>query len=390
MMSQVVLLVISILSAILLYWIYDGYGRVLQAAVRLRPPGSKGVDDSEEDLPRVVVMLTVHDEEEVIEDRLRNLAETAYPTDRLRILVVSDNSTDQTNEIVAGFAGEKPAIEIELFAPAVSTGKSDAQNQAMETIDEEVVVFTDAGTWFHRECVRNLVRRLADPAVGMVDPELEFNQDRSAVSEGQGWYWRYERKLRRLESELGILAVGSGACMAVRRSLLDPIHSGVGEDCQVPLMVVGKGSLVVQEPEARAVDEMPSRSGSELRTRARMTARNLVGTLQRPRLLNPLLHPGVAFGLWSHKLLRWLSPIWLLCLLGATSGLGLSGGAFAGAGLAPVIFVVLAGIGFLGDLAGMRFPLAGHAWSFSLANLGFAWGILKACSGRTITRYSSS
>ncbi len=386
-MWEFVCLAIALLSTAVLYWVYDGYGRGLGVAFRLRRPGSRDTAESEEDLPAVVVMLTVHDEEDVIEDRLRNLSETVYPPGRLRILVVSDNSTDRTNEIVAGMTGDPHGIE--LFAPAVSNGKSDAQNQAMEIIDEEVVVFTDAGTWFDRDCIRHLVRRLVDPKVGMVDPELEFSRDDSTVAEGQGWYWKYERKLRRLESDLGILAVGSGACMAVRRSLLDPMHEGVGEDCQVPLMVVEKGCLVVQEPQAKAIDRMPSEFGSELRTRARMTARNLVGTLERPRLVNPFLHPGIAFGLWSHKLLRWSSPVWLLGLLAATATLGLLGGTFAALGLVPLVFLGLVGFGLLGSLLGVSFPLAGHAWSFTLANLGFAWGILKACSGRTITRYSS-
>lgn len=378
---------IGLVCLLLLYWVYDGYGRFLAVLVRLRPK-TPAMMSPDEDLPSTVVMLTVHDEARVIRARIENLLELVYPSDRLRILVVSDRSTDGTDEIVREMAGADSRVE--LLPVPDSNGKSDAQNRAISQIDEEIVVFTDAGTSFHPECVRAMNRRFADERVGMVDAELGFELGDSSVSRGQGWYWIYERRLRRLESDLGMLAVGSGACMAVKRGLLSPLSDVVGEDCQIPLMVVDRGAVVVQEPLARATDTMPSEPGAELRTRARMTARNLIGTFAMPHLLLPFRRPGVAFGLWSHKVLRWLSPVWLS---GAILGLGvagLGGGVWTVAATLPALVVLLSLLGWVGDRLGLRIPLAGSMWTFMLANVGFGWGLAKALVGARITRYSSS
>lgn len=386
-MPEIVLpsLAMTMVGAIMLGWVFDGYARTLAIWSWMRrsnppvaPSGSR---------PTVAIMLTVHDEEATIEARLRNLSETRYPRELLEIVVVSDRSTDATDAIVHALAGEHPEIRLESFDD--SSGKSDAQNRALEAIEAEVVVFTDADTTFDPECIERLMSRFDDEQVGMVDAELRFDADHSAVGRSQGWYWRYERRVRRLESELGLLAVGSGACLAVRRSLLRTLPANVGEDCVVPLMVVASGRRVVQESTALAWDSMPSDPKRELQTRARMTARNIIGTLSYPRLLNPMSNPGLAFGLWSHKLLRWLSPLWLFLLLVGAIALGFAGGAWRFVWMIPASLAILAVLGANAHHLRVRVPLAGAIWSFLLANLGFAWGICRVLRGTTAARYRS-
>ena len=106
--------------------------------------------------------------------------------------------------------------------------------------------------------------------------------------------------------------------MAVRRQLLRPLPAHVGDDCIIPLDVVAAGALVRHAATAIAHDVNETRIHRELRARARMTARNWTGTWMHPRLLSPLHHPGFAFALWSHKLLRWLSPV-LLAMMGGSA-----------------------------------------------------------------------
>ena len=377
--ATTITLCIGTVSMFMLYWIYDGYGRFLRV---LAPSGEPSTDPPEEELPGVAVMLTVHNEQDVIERRLSNLIELEYPRDRFRIVVTSDRSTDSTNDIVERFAREHDLVQ--LVNCTDSTGKSDAQNRALRSVSEEVVVFTDAETRLDGSCIRAMAGRFTDPQVGMVDAELTFDRDANAISEGQGWYWSYERMLRRLEGRLGILAVGSGACMAVRRTALDPLREGVGEDCQVPLMVVRKGLRVVQEPRALAVDNMPSQVGSEIRTRARMTARNWRGTFDYPSVLFSFRRPLLAFGLWSHKVLRWLSPIFLALFIATLLTLGFLDRGCRLVLIAPVaivFFSVLGGFGLSRD------RISRTMFSFMLANAGFLLGLWYAWTGTSIMRY---
>ena len=386
-MPEIILpaLVSALVGFVMLGWVFDGYARVLAIWAWFHRVGpSSPASDSK---PTVAILLTVHDEEAVIAARLRNLVETRYPRELLEIVVVSDRSGDATDEIVRDFARKHPEIRLEPFDD--TSGKSDAQNRALDGIEAEVVVFTDAETAFDPDCVDRLVSRFADERVGMVDAELRFDANDSSVGRSQGWYWRYERRVRRLESDLGLLSVGSGACLAVRKNLVRTLPANVGEDCVLPLMVVASGRGVVQESTALAWDSMPTDPSRELQTRARMTARNIIGTLSYPRLLNPISNPGPAFSLWNHKLLRWLSPLWLCLLLAGTIALGFAGGAWQLGWLIPTIFAILAVLGANADRLRVRIPLAGPTWSFLLANLGFAWGICRVLRGTTSARYGS-
>lgn len=386
-MPEIILpaLVSAMVGFVMLGWVFFGYVRVLAIWARFHRDSASTVATAPG--PTVAILLTVHDEEAKIAARLGNLVETRYPRDLLQIVVVSDRSTDATDGIVRDLARKHPEIRLESCDD--TSGKSDAQNRALRRIEAEIVVFTDADTSFDPDCISCLMSRFEDERVGMVDAELRFESDASSVGRSQGWYWRYERRVRRLESDLGLLAVGSGACLAVRRTLIRTLPDNVGEDCVVPLMVVASGRRVVQEPTALAWDSMPSDPGRELRTRARMTARNIIGTLSYPRLLDPISNPGSAFSLWNHKLLRWLSPLWLCLLLAGTITLGFAGGAWQFGWVIPAIFAILAVLGANAERLRVRIPLAGPTWSFLLANLGFAWGICRVLGGSTSARYKS-
>ena len=172
-----------------------------------------------------------------------------------------------------------------------------------------VVIFTDAGSRFEPDFIRRIVAVFSDPSVGAADGHLLFTSDNdNQIAQSQGFYWRYELSLREAESRLGILAVASGACLAVRKQVFRRMDLSIGEDCIVPLDVVTQGLRVVHVPEAIAYDAMENDPEREFRTRVRMTLRNWQGTWSRPQLLNPYKYPGYAFALWSHKLFRWLSP----------------------------------------------------------------------------------
>ena len=374
-----------VFSVAALYYIYDGYLRLLQVLRLAFKYSNNPKPIIERKLPSVTVLLTVFNEAAVIVERLQNILSSDYPPHLLEVLVASDGSTDETEDLVRQF-GEK---QIRLFRPAAREGKTGTQNQAIPMARGEIILFTDAGTRFDKNFIKNVVSPFQDSAVGAVDGRLLLVSDpESGVSQNQSRYWRYELRLRELESHLGILAVASGACLAVRRELLKPMDPAYGEDCMVPLDVASQGYRVVHHAKALATDLLDNDPEKEFRTRVRMTLRNWQGTWSRRHLLNPVRSPGLAFALWSHKILRWMSPLFLILLFISATVLALEGNGFfqACVGLLAILGVA----GLLGRQAERhRFVLPGTStiYSFLLANAGFFIGLWKSLSGHKVTLY---
>lgn len=391
------LLIITMLATLILYWIYDGYGRFLQLIVFLRRDKSRAVNEVEqqnaehqnsEHWPTMTVLLTVHNEEAIIRRRIENILQCDYPADRLTVLIASDGSTDSTNEIVRSFA----ARGVRLFE-SPGLGKTGTQNAAIRSIESELIAFTDADILFDANWCRQIARRFQDPQVGAVDGRALYEAPATdALQASQGFYWSYELKLRHLESQLGVLAVVAGACFAIRRNLFVPMDPAIGEDCIVPLDIVTQGFQVVHEPLAIGRFDSEEDSSITLRRRIRMTLRNWQGTWTRSHLLNPLRYPGYAFALWSHKLLRWLSPLFL-----ATASCCSMAQLILAPSLASVLLFApfgglfaLAWIGWVSARRHLRIPGTGAAYSFLLANVAFLIGIWRAVTGHRIHSYRNA
>ena len=367
-----------LVSAALLYYVYHGYGLVLRLLALGRADRPiPAIPDSA--LPTVTLLLTVHNEERNIARRLANILAQDFPRDRLDVLVASDGSTDRTDAQVEAYGAPVRLIRADRL------GKSGAQNLAVPEARGEVVVLTDADAEFAPDFLRRVAEAFTDPAVGCVTTELHMAQLSGAVAQGQGYYWSYELKIRALESRLGILAVASGQAMAFRRSAFVPLPRDVGDDCMIPLDAALQGFRVVHLTSARAWDSMAGEASGEFRARVRMTLRNWIGTWRRGGLLNPLKHPGYAWALWSHKLLRWLGPLFLIAMTISAVVLAVEGtwvpaalmALFYGAGL----------VGWWADRGGRSLPGVGTVYSFLLANLGFLVGLTKALAGQSIVQY---
>jgi len=362
-----------------LVYLYGGYTLVLSLLAYLQKTAVTVAND-EHLLPLVTVLITVFNEAKGIESRIQNVLDCEYPADRLEILVASDGSNDGTDDLVTAIADKRVC----LFRPIDRRGKTDTQNQAIALATGEIVIFTDAETSFDTQFIKELVQPFSDPVVGGVDGHLLFITDpASGVSQSQGFYWRQELQIRTLESRLGILAVASGACMAVRRSIFRPMLATVGEDCLIPLDVVDQGYKMIHATKALAFDKMEHETSKEFRTRVRMTLRNWQGTWSYPQLLNPLKNYNIAWALWSHKVLRWLSPFFLLlwCLGSIALISAFESQSFLGIPGAVFILATFAGA--------LKLPLPGAAvaYSFCLANVGFMVGVIKAIAGTKVVAY---
>lgn len=294
-------------SAAAVAYAYLGYPAVLWALSPVFGKDRAVREVPDADLPGVALLIVAHNEAEVIEQRLRNALACEYPRDRFKVVVASDGSDDGTVEICRRFEDRITPL---MFP--IRRGKPATLNAALEHLDADIVVLSDANTSMDKDAVRLLARRFADPRVGAVCGRLILS-DRPGSGNADGIYWRYETFLKRCEGRLNGLLGANGGLYAIRRSLMKPLPAGtVVDDFVIPLMAkLESGCRLEYEPLAVAHEETAPNLGGEFRRRARIGN----GGFQALGVLWPLLSPRygwTAFTFWSHKVLRWICPFFLI------------------------------------------------------------------------------
>jgi cellulose synthase/poly-beta-1,6-N-acetylglucosamine synthase-like glycosyltransferase len=295
------------IAAGLLVYTHVGYPLLLALLARRERPRPDLAE-----LPSVSVIVAAHDEEDVIERRVRNLFELDYPRDRLELIVSSDGSTDAT-------VARAQAAGADLVLQSPRGGKIRAQDAAVERASGDIVAFSDANAYWAPEALRRLVARFADPNVGYVCGQLRFVD--AAGSNMEGLYWRYEVWIRSLESRLAGITGGNGAIYAVRKKDYIVVDPRMGHDLSFPFNMVKRGRRPVYEPSALATEKMVPTIEGEFARKRRMMAHGwlivLRGGLLSPRGYGPMYALQIA----SHRLLRYVSPFLHLVALGANVAL---------------------------------------------------------------------
>jgi cellulose synthase/poly-beta-1,6-N-acetylglucosamine synthase-like glycosyltransferase len=250
--------------------------------------------------PSVSLIVAAHDEEASIARWVRATRDFDYPRDRLKVVVASDGSTDRTLELAA-----KAGADVVLDLPR--GGKVAALNAAVERAPSELLAFSDANSIWEPDALSRLVARLQDPEVGYVCGRLRLE---GADGENQeGLYWRYEMAIRALESRLAGVTAGNGAINAVRRGAYIALDPTRGQDISFPYELTKRGWRAAFEPAAVAREPMAATLGSEFRRKRRMLA-GAWATMIRHGMLSPRgYRPAYAFEIFSHRLLRYGSPI---------------------------------------------------------------------------------
>src|SRR5690349_1670127 len=293
-------------AAAALVWTHAAYPLAARALalVRTRP-----VRKSDDDLPRVAVIVAAHNEEPVIERRLENLRALDYPADRLELVVTSDASTDQT-EALAEAAGVRVVRN-------PRGGKVAAQNNAVRQVDADIVAFSDANCTWSPDALRKLVRSFADPDVAYVCGRLNITNDDGRNQEGV--YWRYELALRADESRLDSVTGGNGSIYAVRRSEYVEVDPRFGHDLSLPYLMVQRGRRAVYEPEANAYEKATPTNEDEYRRKVRMFEHCWAIVLEGKMLRG--LRPVYLLEVISHRHLRYASGVLHLVALGTNIAL---------------------------------------------------------------------
>lgn len=297
-------------SLFLVVYIYVGYPLL----VRLLAKKKSLVIKKAAELPKVSILIPAFNEEKIIEATIRNKIALEYPRDKLEVLVVSDGSTDHTDEIVENLAATSD-IPVKLFRQP-RKGKTSGLNLIVPESSGDIVVFADANSIYTKDTLKHLIQNFSDPSVGYVTGKMVYtNPDGSLVGDGCSSYMKYENWIRDKETQLGSIVGVDGGIDAMRKSLYEPLMADQLPDFVQPLKIVEKGYRVIYEPEAVLKEKVLNDSCSEYAMRVRVTLRALWALRDMKSLLNPLRFGVFSFQLLSHKVLRYLAFMPILAVL---------------------------------------------------------------------------
>ena len=261
--------------------------------------------------PSVCFMIAAYNEEDQIAEKIKNTLEIDYPKEKLKIVVVSDGSTDNTDTIVKTFSKEG----VELRRVEGRVGKTEARNVAVLERTEEIIVFSDATAIYEKNSVKELVSNFSDSSIGMVSGKLKyFDKSLSHVGAATKIYWTYELMIKKVQSRLKTLTGAVGCINAFRRDLFFKLPPNVIEDFTFPLMIIAQGKRVIFENNAVAYERTTQNSNQEYKMRLRVIRGGMTGfSYALPRLVKAKQWTAI-LQLFSHKVMRWGMPLFLIAL----------------------------------------------------------------------------
>jgi cellulose synthase/poly-beta-1,6-N-acetylglucosamine synthase-like glycosyltransferase len=262
----------------------------------------------------IAVVIAAYNEENVIEKKIQSVLATSYPLDKLVIYVGSDASTDRTNEIVANFATQYPNVQLKIFQGR--TGKAGIINSIIEQCKEELLILTDANVFFTPSTIPNLVRHFSEKETHQVCANIlkisDRNENIQALEKG---YLLVENQIKLRESASWGLVMGAeGGCYAIRRTAYTPIPPNFFmDDFFVTMSVIANKGRVIFDEEAICYEDLPTESTEEFKRKIRISIGNFQNLVAFKKLLWPFWS-AIAYSFISHKILRWLTPFFLILL----------------------------------------------------------------------------
>ena len=368
------------MSAAGLLYTYAGYPLLLVIMSSLCPRLVRRADS----MPSVTIIITAYNEEQALAAKLEDTLALDYPRNRLEVVVASDCSSDRTDEIACGFA----ARGVRLHRQPERLGKTAAQNAAVERASGEIIVFSDATTFYRRNVLRAIMPNFADPRVGCVTGRVSYTDSTSSsVGHGTRSYWSYEFFLKKHESAICSLIGVCGCLYAVRRSAYVPLYHEACSDFVIATKMVEQGLRAVYEPAAVCSEATNIQANKELSTRVRIMTQTFADLWRNRAMMNPLRSGFYAVELLSHKVMRYLVPLFLIAILAASAVLA-SGSTFHLVALALQIgFYIAAGFAGLLELVGLHSRLLAIPQYFVLGNLASLIAFYQFLRGERYMRW---
>ncbi|MFY3773145.1 glycosyltransferase family 2 protein [Marinobacter salsuginis] len=374
----VILFWLAAFGALFSYFIYP-----LILLFMPRRPGSERKHSQPDVPPAVSLIVTAHNEAHRIREKIENCLALNYPG--LEIIIASDASSDETDQIVGEYANRG----VKLARAEERKGKEHAQLQAINAATGEILVFSDVATSIPEDAIGRMVAYFNDPIVGAVSSEDRFiSRDGSIV--GEGAYVRYEMWLRGLESaRVGLVGL-SGSFFAARRKVCEEnwdIHSP--SDFNTALNSARKGLVAVTAPDVLGYYQDVADASKEYQRKVRTIIRGLTALSRHPEVLNPFRFGRFAFQVFGHKLMRWAVPWFQLLLLVVSLAVAGKGGIYALALAAQLAFYGCVLVGhFAPELR--KHTIVKIPYFFIQVNLAVAHATVSFLTGRRMTVWTPS
>jgi len=338
-------------------------------------------------MPSVSLVISVYNEERIVARKIDNTLELDYPSNLLEIAVISDGSTDGTNKIIQEYA--QKGDRIRPFIVPTNKGKTACLNDFVPKLSGEVILFSDANSFYDKDLIRHIVRPFADGRVGFVTGSTEyFTSTEGMAIEATSLYSKLERLTKSLESKIGSCVGADGAVFAIRKELFTPMKPFDINDFVIPLMIIKGGYRGVLEESALCREEAAPEMQSEFRRQTRITNSTLRALFNHKELSNPFRYTLFAFELFSHKLMKLVTPF-LMIIIFLTNCIMAPQNVFYVFMLGLQVFwYVLVYLGYRGEKTKNANRLTSMAYTFTLISLAMLKGWLTYLAGETYSTWS--
>lgn len=371
------------LSLFIVFYTFAGYGFLLYFIIKIKraakgKPAPVPINDAE--LPACTLVVAAYNEALFIKDKIANTLQLNYPAGKLKLLFITDGSTDQTPEIISAYP------QVQLLHQPKRDGKITAVHRAMAHVDTEIAVFTDANTFLNPDALRLICRHYSYAAVGAVAGEkrvfVDVNADASAA--GEGFYWKYESALKKWDSELYSVVGAAGELFSVRRSLYRDVPADtILDDFMISMLIAEKGYRITYEPDAYAMETGSENVTEELKRKIRIAAGGIQSILRLKSLFNIFRLPVLSFQYISHRVLRWTVTPFLLILLFVLN-VFIAFQTFSVFYIlflaAQLLFYLLAVLGFIMEKRSIRIKALFIPYYFCVMNYAVLMGIIRYLS----------
>ena len=261
----------------------------------------------------VTVMIVAHNEEDVIYNKLLNVIDNDYPKNKIKYLVASDNSTDQTNTIVKNFINDRLDLNIKLYTSQEHKGKTNAQNEAQKLVDTEILIMTDANSIFEKNAISELVSSFTEDDIKYVCGALKYVNTKNVTAESESSYWNKELKSRLIESNIKTITAGNGAIYACRNSAYITIPSIECHDSSMPYYYGIHNQRALFNENAVAYEKAGETIEDEYTRKVRMNRVILLHIKNGIKVINVFKYGWFSYFYFGHRTSRYL--LWFNHLL---------------------------------------------------------------------------
>lgn len=326
--------------------------------------------------PNVSLLIAAYNEENVIQQKIENSLLLDYPKEKLEIILILDGCTDRTKQIAERYIDRG----IKIIEQKPRKGKMAALNLTVPQARGEIIVFTDADIILDTKAIKYLIENFSDERIGCVGGDLVYaSDDSSLLAAGENLYFKYDKFLRRKESEMGTLFVVSGSIYAIRKKLFSPIDKDLADDFVNPIRIASQGFRVIYEPRAKAIGKIAKTIRDEFRQKVRMTSQGFKASTKIFNFISSKNYIYV-YEFLLHKFLRWLVPLFLIVIF-FSNILLLSNKFYKITFLGQMLFYLFSLIGYLLEERHISIKIFYIPFYFTIVNLASLIGLLRFLRG---------